>query len=51
MVLKAGSLAPEEFSLRWRYAPSIAMYVPAIDTWMLSNHEGGPLVGTGISAA
>ena len=48
---EAGSLAPEDISLRSRNAPSIAMNEPAIDTWMLSNHEGGPLVGIGISAA
>jgi hypothetical protein len=50
-VLKGGSLAPEAFSFRCRHAPSIAMNVPAIDTWMLANQEGGPLVGTGRFAA
>ena len=51
IVPKPGSLAPDETSFRWRNAPSIAMNVPAIDTWMLSNQDGGPLVGIGTSAA
>jgi hypothetical protein len=41
-VPKPGSLAPDDTSLRWRNAPSIAMNEPAIETWTLSNQEVAP---------
>ncbi len=42
IVLKGGSLAPEEISLCWRHAPSIAMKLPASETCMAPNQEGAP---------
>ena len=40
--LNGGSLAPEEISLCWRQTPSIAMKLPAKETLIPPNQDGGP---------
>jgi hypothetical protein len=50
--LNGGSLAPEDTSLCWRQTPSIAMKLPAKETWIPPNQDGAAaaLVGNATSA-